>query len=123
MQPAYKIETSDAFARSHQKFENLTAMLQSAETMTMTHGELEEIVQRDGFDLLRQLIQEHLDLRAQTERDVGQDGPLLGSDGQARTHRRRDRSRALMTIFGEVTVSRAGYEGRGIGRLTRWTLN
>ena len=117
MLPAYKIETSDAFATSHQKFENLIAVLQSAEAMTMAHGELEVIAQRDGFDLLRQLIQDHLNLRAETERDVRQDGPLLGSDGQARIHRRRDRCRALMTIFGGVTVSRAGYEGRGIGRL------
>ena len=117
MQVAYKIEETNAFATSHEQFEHLASKLQSAELMGMTHSEVEAVLHQDGFELLRQLMQDHLDLRAQTERNVLEDGPLVGSDGQARTHRRRARSRALMTLFGEVMVSRAGYEGRGIERL------
>lgn len=117
MQAAYKLEATDSFALSYKKFENLTAKLQRVETMTMMHSEVEEVLDQDGRELLRQLLEDHLGLRAQTERDVREDGPLVGSDGLVRTHRRRDRSRGLMTIFGDVGVWRAGYEGRGIGRL------
>lgn len=117
MQALYKIEATNAFATSYEQFEQLASKLQSADLMEMTHSEVEEVIHQDGFELLRQLMQDHLDLRAQTERNVLDDGPLVGSDGQARTHRRKSRRRALMTLFGEVTVSRAGYEGRRIERL------
>ena len=117
MQAAYKIETPNAFAKSNEQFENLISKLKNATSMRMTHSEVEELLDQDGSELLRQLIQDYLDLRAKTERNVLEDGPLVGSDGLARTHRRQNRERSLMTLFGEVTVLRAGYEGRGIGRL------
>ncbi len=117
MQPAYKIEETNAFAASREQFENLTATLQAAETMGLEHGELEEFLHDEGRKLMQQLFQDHLDLRARTERNVLENGPLVGRDGVARTHRRVGRTRALGSIFGGVTASRAGYEGRGISRL------
>lgn len=117
MQPAYQINEADTFAASQEKFVELQATLEAAETMKLEHGDVEELLFHDGRDLLRQLMQDHLDLRAQTERNLLEDGPVVGRDGIERTHRRRGRTRALETVFGSVRVTRSGYEGRGVSRL------
>ncbi len=77
----------------------------------MSHGELEALVQAEGSELLRRLIQGHLNQRSCEE-------PLrecvVGADGMPRTQRREGRKRCLETRFGEVIVTRRGYGGRGM---------
>jgi hypothetical protein len=74
--------------------------------------QLEAMVQADGGELLRRLIQGHLDQRRVEE-------PLfervVGEDGIGRTQRREGCKRRMETRFGGVIVSRRGYGGRGLG--------
>ena len=78
----------------------------------MTHSDLERLLDVEGRELLRQLLQDHLSLRAQQERDFGVDGPVIGSDGVVRTHLRGS-ERGLMTPFGSVCIERVAHHAPG----------
>ena len=93
------------------QFEQLLGRLTHKETQRMTHGELEALVQSDGNELLRRLIQGHFDQRG-AEEPIRE--RVVGEDGIARTHRREGCQRHLETRFGEVIVTRRGYAGRGL---------
>jgi len=93
------------------QFEHLLGRLTHAETQRMTHGELEALVQTEGSELLRRLIQGHLDQRS-AEESIRE--RVVGEDGIPRTHRRDGCRRQLETRFGEVIVTRRGYGGRGL---------
>lgn len=90
----------------------LTERLQGVEARAMTHGQVEALIHHDGLEILRQLLQGHIDLRG-----LGDVGPaVVGADGVRRTH--KDVSmRRLESIFGEVTVTRVGYRLPGVGSL------
>jgi hypothetical protein len=98
---------TDALAQ----FDHLLGRLTGKEAQRATHGELEAMVQAEGSELLRRLIQGHLDQRSCEE-------PLrervVGADGITRSHRRADCRRRLETRFGEVIVTRRGYGGRDV---------
>jgi hypothetical protein len=98
---------TDALAQ----FQHLLSRLTGEETQRMTHGELEALVQSDGNELLRQLMQGHFDQRG-AEEPVRE--RVVGKDGISRTHRREGCQRDLETRFGEVVVTRRGYAGRGL---------
>jgi hypothetical protein len=72
---------------------------------------VESLVQAEGGELLRRMIQGHLDQRSAEETILER---VVGGDGRSRTHRRKGCTRALETRFGEVTVSRCGYGARGL---------
>ena len=57
------------------------------------------------------MFQGYLDHRAATEPDWGS---LEGHDAIIRNHRRQDCQRHLVTLFGEVIVSRTSYGARGV---------
>lgn len=96
------------FAEPRQKFEGLIAYLGSEEACSMTHSDLERALHTKGMDLLRSLYQAHLDTRGPGEAT----GPVSGVDGIDRT-RVRVQERGLETVFGTVTVNRAGYGADG----------
>lgn len=78
----------------------------------MTHSELEELLEHEGRELLRLLLQAHLD-----ERAPGQvASEVVNADGDVLAHRRTQR-RELESIFGTVTVTRTGYGGAGLRSL------
>ena len=99
------------YADALAQFEHLLGRLQGEEAQRTTHGELEALVHAEGSELLRRLIQGHLDQR-------GHEEPMrervVGADGVARTHHRAGCTRCLETRFGEVIVTRRGYGGRGL---------
>ena len=68
----------------------------------------------DGFELLRQLYQDHLELRAEREERLGS---LIGADGVAYNCVEADHCRRLVTIFGEVRVRRLAYRRKGASNL------
>jgi hypothetical protein len=76
----------------------------------LTHAELEEQVDLRGPDLLRQMYQDHLDLRAAREQRRGNGA---GSDGMARTRVEQGQHRPLAMVFGQVTVTRIAYRAPG----------
>jgi hypothetical protein len=78
----------------------------------MTHSDLEKLLEAEGRELMRRLLQDHLTLRADQERGLGVEGPVVGSDGIVRTHL-RDGERGLMTLFGGVRVARVAHHAPG----------
>ena len=92
------------FAVSGRVFSKLTSRLSGRETLAMTHGELERLLDKEGRELIRQLLQDHLDLRGSGEVH----GDVVGARDVRRPHARM-RERKLETIFGTVTVTRTGY--------------
>jgi transcriptional regulator GlxA family with amidase domain len=59
--------TVGSFGASPERFEAVVAWLDGAVSARLSHAELEEQLQVDGRQLLRQLLQDHLDVRAQRE--------------------------------------------------------
>jgi hypothetical protein len=99
------------YADALAQFEHLLSRLTGEEARRATHGELEAMVQAEGSELLRRLIQGHLDQRG---REEALRERVVGADGVARAHRRKGCTRCLETCFGEVIVTRRGYGGRGL---------
>lgn len=92
-------------------FERLIGQLSHECCQLRTHGEIEELIHAEGMELLRQMVQAHLNQRSAQEPVHGKH---IGADGLARTHRRFGCRRRLETRFGEVIVPRMGYGGRGM---------
>ena len=86
-------------------FYDLLKNLQSDATQMYEHGQIELLIKNDGFELLRLLMQGYLDQRSKSEVKCTE---FVGTDDKVRSHC-RPRSRALKTLFGEVTVKRWGY--------------
>src|SRR3972149_5761134 len=75
---------ANPFASAREQFDRIVRDLESETTFAMTHGDLEEHLRTEGFELLRRLFQGHLDARRPGE--VAE--TVVGADGAARTHRR-----------------------------------
>jgi hypothetical protein len=117
MEPYDTTATVDPFARSKELFESLMGMLSGGEAAALTHAELEERLDARGRELLRQLMQDHLDLRAIREEERarrGQAPPVAGGDGRPRPHRESGHSRLLACLFGLVRVHRLAYRQKGL---------
>lgn len=67
------------------------------------------MIEAEGRELLRLLLQGHLDERAPGTATA----PVVDTIGRSRTHLRLH-SRQIETVYGTVTVTRTGYGGRGV---------
>lgn len=99
------------FISSRKKMEALVSTLSGSGTAQLDHGALERLIEHEGREVLRQLMQDHLDLRAQ--REAASVAPVRGADGVERTEVRHG-SRQLGTLFGDVGVQRVALVKRGI---------
>ncbi len=90
-----------AYDQARQSFEHMVGYLDSAEANTMTHSDLERELEKRGRELMRQLLQEHLDRRGPGRCQE----PVCGADGIER-RRQRPQLRQLETVLGTVTVER-----------------
>jgi hypothetical protein len=97
------------FEEARSFFEDIVAWLGSDVVCGLEHEEIEKNLFLNGNELLRRLLQGYLDSRSDDEVF----GDLSGSDGEERTHKRRQ-ERKLTTIFGTVIVRRIGYGQRKI---------
>jgi hypothetical protein len=100
----------EVFASARESFEDLVAWLESSEATSLTHGELEDHLDGRGRQLLRQLLQAQLDLRALRERRAEE---VLCAEGVAHRAVEPGHRRKLATIFGRVEVERLAYRHRG----------
>jgi hypothetical protein len=111
------VSTGDAaaevFDASRASFEDLLGWVEGDQAAALTHAELEEQLDARGRDLLRQLFQAQLDLRAMREHTVEVD------DAEGVAHRAVEHGhvRPLATIFGQVRVTRLAYRHRGHANL------
>jgi hypothetical protein len=78
----------------------------------MTCDQLEELVEARGREVQRQLLQDHVDLRAlREEQALPAKGEARRVEGRGRIERGHERM--LATVFGPVTVRRLAYRAPG----------
>ena len=102
--------TEDAFAASRARFDQVCSFMAGGDAMGLTHGQLEETLTVDVRELVRVLLQDHLDLRAARQERLGE---VLDENGVSRGAVEAGHRRPLQTIFGTVTVTRFAYRRRG----------
>ncbi|MCA1697744.1 MAG: hypothetical protein LC790_02100 [Actinobacteria bacterium] len=74
-------------------------------------GEIERESERRGRELVRLCLQAHVDARG--DGDIGRAIVVAGADGPLRLARKRVHCRSVVTLFGEVRVTRVGYGAPG----------
>ncbi len=97
--------TAGPFAASRACFETVAGWLEGCEAGGLEHAELERRLDSEGRELLRLLLQDHLDLRAHRENRV----EVIDVDGTAHRAVEPAHRRSLATVFGEVHVERLAY--------------
>jgi hypothetical protein len=102
------------FTASREQFESLVGFLDGSDAAGLSHAELEDRLDRDGRELLRRLLADHLALRAIREQRLEQ---VVGDEGTRRGRVESGHARALETVFGTVTVQRLAYRAPGLGNL------
>lgn len=111
----------DPYFASRDAFERLISALAEGPAGGLPHDELEVQIEQLGRELLRQVMQDHLDSRARKEEDAmwdkGGQPVVLGPEGQPRTWRERGHRRLLTCVFGPVRVSRIAHRGRGVANV------
>ena len=101
---------AEGFERSLECFCRLTGWLAGEQARGLEHSQLEARLSEDGRELIRVLLQDHLDLRAASEPRL--EG-IVGADGMRRGNVERGHERELLSVFGGVEVRRLGYRQRG----------
>jgi hypothetical protein len=96
------------FHGSIEKVMDLTRELQTPSVQRMRLSSLESLVEVRGREILRTMLEEHIELRGPG--DIGE--AVTGSDDVTRTQL-RERSITVATIFGEVSVGRLIYSKPG----------
>ncbi|MDJ0903321.1 MAG: ISKra4 family transposase [Xenococcus sp. MO_188.B8] len=96
----------DYFQQAHEQYQQLIKTLIEEDSQGWEHGQIESYINNSGTELLRRLLQGHLDLRYAQEEYQKE---VIGTDGEKRPHRRKKTQRKLETLFGEVVVTRVGY--------------
>jgi len=104
---------ASAFGGSRACFEDVVGWLAATEAGSLAHGELEDGLDRRGRELLRRLLQDHLDLRAQREERV----EVIGLGDVVHGSVEAGHTRRLTTVFGTVSVERLAYRHRGAANL------
>jgi hypothetical protein len=103
---------ADPFGAADQAYATITEFLRSEEAWQVKHSELERQLEGMGRELLRKLLQAHLELRqpgqaVEAVRDAG-GTPLTPTPVHGRS---------LESIFGTVEVARTGYGADGTSSL------
>ena len=106
--------TNDAFSASRSRFEQVCCFMGGEAASNLTHWELETKLSVDVRELVRQLYQDHLDLRSSREERLVD---VIDAEGDRHTSVEADHTRSLQTIFGEVSVTRLAYRRRGKNNL------
>ena len=119
MEPYAQIGDAGPFAASVDVFTALVAELQTAQAGGLTACELEDLLAERGREVQRQLLQDHLDLRAAREEQAAREhhAPATGADGITRTRVEAGHGRLLATLFGTVQVTRCAWRRPGAGNL------
>ena len=113
---AHATQTAETalFAASRDRFETIMGWLTGAQAAGLEHADLETQLECEGRQLLRQLLADHLELRAcREQRMTG----VVDADGVERTTVETAHRRTLTSVFGDVTVERVAYRRRGHANL------
>ena len=109
------IPPDDPFAVSKAMFAALAGELAGPAAGALTACELEELIDEESRKAVRQLLQDHYDLRALREEQQARKhpAPVAGTDGITRTRLETGHRRLLATLFGTVTVTRCAWRKPG----------
>lgn len=119
MEPYAPIPGAGPFAAAMDLFTALVADLQAPKAAGLTACELEELLAGRGREIQRQLLQDHLDLRAAREEHSVREHhtPAVGVDGITRSRLETGHRRLLATLFGTVRVGRCAWRRPGAPNL------
>jgi hypothetical protein len=119
MEPYAPIPDTAPFAASVNLFTALVTDLQGPAAAGLSASELEELLAERGRAVLRQLLQDHLDLRAAREEQAAREqrSPAVGADRIPRPRLETGHGRLLATMFGTVQVTRCAWRCPGAGNL------
>jgi hypothetical protein len=104
---------ANAFEDAREWYTEIEKFVVSNEAASMKESDIERELEKRGRELMRRLMQAHLDVRGPGE---AAEGMADGADGVTRV-RERLHERGLETVFGEVRVQRLGYGAEGIDSL------
>ena len=107
-----QLPATEAYLPAQEKFNQLLTQLRAPQTQQMTHSQLEHLIETQGREVLRRLLQGHLDERAPGTSTI----PVKDALDRTRTHQ-RTHTRQLESVFGTVAVTRTGYGGRAVESL------
>lgn len=109
---ALDLSKAEAYIPAREQFDSLIERLRSPKSQRMTESEVENLIETEGRELLRRLLQAHLD-----ERGPGKVAePVVDKNQREHTHQRLE-SCEIKSVFGEVTLERQGYGGRKLETL------
>ncbi len=100
------------YEQGQQCFNHIVDFLESKEGCSMNHSELERELEKRGRELMRLLLQEHLDNRGPGRCEES----VFGADGIERP-REKNQDRNIETVFGTVRLNRTGYGQEGVESL------
>jgi len=107
------VVNENLFSSSYEQYIAIVDQLSTPACAEKSHSDIELLIQIEGRELLRRLLQESLD-----QRGNGEVGPCVeGADGHIRTHRRKNQVRTYHSNFGKVKLTRTGYGQRGVNQL------
>src|SRR5947209_10341974 len=111
MEPYAPIGGADPFAASMKLVTALVAELQAPGAAGLTAYELEQFVADRGREVQRQMVQDHLDLRAAREQETAREheSAVAGPDGIPRTRLESGRGRLPARVFGRVEGDRGAW--------------
>jgi len=107
-----KIANDSLFCESRANMKKLEDDLSSADAMNAPLHEIEQMMEAQGRELMRAMMQAHFDLRSAQEREV----EVRDRDGAERTQVRQG-ARKIETKFGEVELERNLYQAAGVDGL------
>ncbi len=107
MNPAY-LNSNDFsfFSDAQEHLDLLIAQLKSEQRAENEHGDIENLINKKGHEIMRRLLQGWLDLKADKEKKKDS---VISSSGEPLNHVRASTARTLESLFGKVNVTRMGY--------------
>jgi hypothetical protein len=119
MEPYALAPGAGPFAASAGAFAALVAELEGPGAAGLTACELEDLLAERGREVQRQLLQDHLDLRAAREEQATREHhtSATGADGITRSRLETGHGRLLASLFGTVRVTRCAWRRPGAGNL------
>jgi len=111
------VPRDDPFAIPEAMFTALAAELSGPAAAGLTACELEDLLDERGREVIRQLLQDHYDLRTAREEQQAREqrAPAAGPGGITRTRLETGHGRLLATLFGTVRVTRCAWRKPGAG--------
>lgn len=106
--------STDVFRPARDLLDDVIRRLGDRDKSDSQLSEIEGFVEKEGREVLRQLVQGYLDLRElrEVEQEI-----VVGADDLRRGQRRRGQKRTVEVLFGEVEAHRMRYETPGVPSL------